>query len=147
MTSPKVTTAALFLRKDRQKPLPSASEDTQGIASFHSPQSSRESNGVGSPARSQASVQMSSPVAGPSSPRPLPSRVSELSRKLVERPGVTTLDLKRNSEMGSTRDDLLIDLLASEAIVDSRGCEILTSEEVEELKKVRTLSIGGIHMC
>ncbi|KAF9814377.1 hypothetical protein IEO21_05111 [Rhodonia placenta] len=135
VTSPKVTTAALFLRKDRQKPLPSASEDTQGIASFHSPQSSRESNGVGSPARSQASVQMSSPVAGPSSPRPLPSRVSELSRKLVERPGVTTLDLKRNSEMGSTRDDLLIDLLASEAIVDSRGCEILTSEEVEELKK------------
>ncbi|OSX59393.1 hypothetical protein POSPLADRAFT_1150078 [Postia placenta MAD-698-R-SB12] len=135
VTSPKVTTAALFLRKDRQKPLPSASEDTQGNASFHSPQSSRESNGVGSPARGQASVQMSSPVAGPSSPRPLPSRVSELSRKLVERPGVTTLDLKRNSEMGSTRDDLLIDLLASEAIVDSRGCEILTSEEVEELKK------------
>lgn len=39
--------------------------------------------------------------------------------------------------MGSVRDDLLMSLLASEAIVDSRGYEILSSEEVEELKKVR----------
>lgn len=37
------------------------------------------------------------------------------------------------------RDDLLMSLLASEAIVDSRGCEILSAEEVEELKKVCTL--------
>lgn len=37
--------------------------------------------------------------------------------------------------MLNIRDDLLIDLLASEAIVDSRGCQILSAEEVEELKK------------
>jgi hypothetical protein len=39
--------------------------------------------------------------------------------------------------MVDTRDELLMSLLASEAIVDSHECEILTSEEVEELKKVR----------
>ena len=39
--------------------------------------------------------------------------------------------------MGSVRDDLLMSLLASEAIVDSRGYEILSAEEVEEFKKVR----------
>lgn len=38
--------------------------------------------------------------------------------------------------MLNIRDDLLISLLASEAIVDSRGYEILSAEEVEELKKV-----------
>lgn len=38
--------------------------------------------------------------------------------------------------MVDTRDELLMSLLASEAIVDSRDCEILSSEEVEELKKV-----------
>jgi hypothetical protein len=31
----------------------------------------------------------------------------------------------------------LMSLLASEAVVDSRGSEILSSEEVEDLKKVR----------
>ena len=38
--------------------------------------------------------------------------------------------------MGSVRDDLLLSLLASEAIVDSRGYQVLGAEEVEELKKV-----------
>jgi Up-regulated During Septation len=36
----------------------------------------------------------------------------------------------------NTRDDLLMSLLASEAVVDSRGFEILSAEEVEELKRV-----------
>lgn len=39
--------------------------------------------------------------------------------------------------MVDTRDELLMSLLASEAVVDSREFEILSSEEVEELKKVR----------
>lgn len=39
--------------------------------------------------------------------------------------------------MLSSKDDLLMSLLASEAIVDSRGFEVLNAEEVEELKKVR----------
>ncbi|KAH9948730.1 Up-regulated during septation-domain-containing protein [Amylocystis lapponica] len=139
--SPKMATAALFFRKDKPRPpLPlqsstssissnRAAEDvTNGNASF---QSSRSSV---SPVRSQASsAQVSSPVAGPSSPRgPLPSRVSELSRKPVDR---SNGDVNRASGLYSTRDDLLFSLLASEAIVDSRSCEILSAEEVEELKK------------
>ena len=129
--SPKMTTAALFFRKDRQRPPPTASTTDEGHpagnGSFHSPHSSRGSNGF-SPARSNG--QLSSPGAGPSSPRPLPSRVSELSRKPVN------MDPRPTSVVYNARDDLLISLLASEAIVDSRGCEILSAEEVEELKKV-----------
>lgn len=134
--SPKTTTAALFLRKDRQRTLPAPSSSTAtlseedvGSLSFRS---SRDS--TGSPARSQSSTQVSSPVAGPSSPRALlPHRVSELSRK----PVASTTDGKRGSGLFNVRDDLLLDLLASEAIVDSRGYEVLSAEEVEDLKKVR----------
>ncbi|KAJ7639359.1 Up-regulated during septation-domain-containing protein [Roridomyces roridus] len=36
----------------------------------------------------------------------------------------------------NTRDELLMSLLASEAVVDSRDFEILSSEEVDDLKKV-----------
>jgi len=39
----------------------------------------------------------------------------------------------------NTRDALLLSLLSSEAMVDSRGYEILSAEEVEELKKVSPL--------
>jgi hypothetical protein len=37
----------------------------------------------------------------------------------------------------NVRDDLLMSLLTSEAVVDSREYEILSGEEVEELKNVR----------
>ena len=49
---------------------------------------------------------------------------------------------KRTSAPLNTRDELLISLMASEAVVDSRDFEILAAEEVDELKKVciRTLS-------
>ena len=43
--------------------------------------------------------------------------------------------------MVDTRDELLMSLLASEAIVESHDYEILSSEEVEELKKVRDLLV------
>ncbi|KAI0722322.1 Up-regulated during septation-domain-containing protein [Cerioporus squamosus] len=119
--SPK-TTAALFFRKDRQRPPPSSkSDEDTGNSSF---QSSRDSVDSG-----RTSTQPSSPVAGPSSPRmPIPIRVAELARKPVD-------GEKRTSVMFSSKDELLVSLLASEAIVDSRGCEILSAEEVEELKK------------
>lgn len=47
--------------------------------------------------------------------------------------------------MLNIRDDLLMSLLASEAIVDSRGFEVLSSEEVEELKKVRDIHTSCAH--
>jgi len=39
----------------------------------------------------------------------------------------------------NTRDALLLSLLSSEAMVESREYEILSAEEVEELKKVRAI--------
>ncbi|KAI9064871.1 hypothetical protein FKP32DRAFT_1610980 [Trametes sanguinea] len=125
--SPKMTTAALFFRKDRQRPPPGPSTSTKsdedtGNSSF---QSSRDSVDSG-----RTSTQPSSPVAGPSSPRmPMPMRVAELTRKPVDG------DSRRSSALLSSKDDLLMSLLASEAIVDSRGFEVLSAEEVEELKK------------
>jgi hypothetical protein len=41
----------------------------------------------------------------------------------------------------NTKDELIIELLASEAVVDSRDFEILDAEKVEDLKKVR-ITIG-----
>jgi hypothetical protein len=41
----------------------------------------------------------------------------------------------------NTKDELIIELLASEAVVDSRDCEILGSERVEQLKRVCARSI------
>ena len=67
----------------------------------------------------------------------MPQRVSQLSRKSIERVVPAGLDLeKRLSGTANMRDELLITLLASEAIVDSRGYDILSAEEVEEMKKV-----------
>jgi len=37
----------------------------------------------------------------------------------------------------STRDELLMSLMASEAAIDSKEFDILSAEEVEDLKKVR----------
>ena len=182
--SPK-TTAALFFRKDKQRPMRIPTDEEvpplptsaingngngngNGIAiggggggSFNgngkmmmvnsngiSSASPRSSNGGFSPSRSQTSpmspphphhsphhhhqhnVSSSSPTRIP----PLPHRVSQLSRKSVEK-GLS--EWKRSSSgMMDTRDELIMSLLASEAIVDSRGYEVLTAEEVEDLKKV-----------
>lgn len=45
--------------------------------------------------------------------------------------------VKRESVQLNTRDELLMSLLTSEAVVDSRSFEILSAEETEDLKKVR----------
>lgn len=181
--SPK-TTAALFFRKDKQRPMRIPTDEEvpplptsaingngngNGIAiggggggSFNgngkmmmvnsngiSSASPRSSNGGFSPSRSQTSpmspphphhsphhhhqhnVSSSSPTRIPPLP---PHRVSQLSRKSVEK-GLS--EWKRSSSgMMDTRDELIMSLLASEAIVDSRGYEVLTAEEVEDLKKV-----------
>ncbi|KDR84053.1 hypothetical protein GALMADRAFT_262408 [Galerina marginata CBS 339.88] len=59
----------------------------------------------------------------PSSSRPYSAR------KSVNAPS------KRLSSPLNTRDELLMSLMASEAVIDSRDFPILTAEEVEELKK------------
>ncbi|KAL5507937.1 hypothetical protein ACEPAH_5555 [Sanghuangporus vaninii] len=71
-----------------------------------------------------SAVRSSNIFSGPSSPsRPMPNRIAQLK------------PWKRASGPVDTRDELLMSLLASEAIVDSRDCDILHSEDVEELKK------------
>ena len=47
---------------------------------------------------------------------------------------------KQNSGVLNTRDELLMSLMASEAVVNSRGFDILTAEEVEDYKKVNSPS-------
>lgn len=81
------------------------------------------------PATSPTSNGRSSPAASSSSsPRVLPNRISRKS--------VPESEWKRTSAPLNNRDELLISLLASEAVVDSRGFDILPSEQVDDLKKV-----------
>ncbi|KAK7470289.1 hypothetical protein VKT23_001721 [Stygiomarasmius scandens] len=136
--SPKTTTAALFLRKDKQKPPPLP--DDNPLRSSRSSQSA-----PGSPAqrKSQSSSVSSSPIMRrqPLSPTAGPSSPQTPSKKPATRKPITQVDpeFKRTSGLLNTRDELLLSLLASEAVVDSRDFEILSSEEVDELKKEQQL--------
>jgi Up-regulated During Septation len=47
---------------------------------------------------------------------------------------------KNGSDPINTRDELLMMLLTSQAVLDSREFEILSAEEVDDLKKVRGLT-------
>lgn len=47
------------------------------------------------------------------------------------------IDVRQSSVPLNNRDELLMSLLASEAVLDSRDFEILSSEDVEDLKTVR----------
>ncbi|KAH7909402.1 Up-regulated during septation-domain-containing protein [Hygrophoropsis aurantiaca] len=146
-------TQGLTIRKDKQKQpsvaSPTALEEDSGNASFRSARSGSVTSSVASPTRSQVSFQrtppnrksslmngggsvVSSPVAGPSSPRVPPPNV------LRPRKSAGT-EWKRTSGLLNIRDDLLMSLLSSEAVVDSRECEILSAEEVEDLKKEHSL--------
>lgn len=69
-------------------------------------------------------------MSAPSSPV-IQNRVPRKSVNKVD------TDVKRSSGFSNIRDELLISLLASEAVVDCRDYAVLTSEEVEDLKKVR----------
>ena len=115
--SPKNTTAALFLRKNANKAPPQVQlPDGNSYGS-----DSRISNGSysSSSVRKSTTSSMASGSTGPSSPRvPIPT-------------------MKRESVQLNTRDQLLMSLLTSEAVVDSRSFDILSAEETEELKKVR----------
>ncbi|KAL1721714.1 Up-regulated during septation-domain-containing protein [Schizophyllum commune] len=120
-TSPKMNTAALFLRKDKQKappPPPLPNDDD-------SPGSSARTSGVSSMMTSQ----------GQTSATSSPSRPSMSLDKSTPIPGSSRSEWKRSSTLVNLRDELLVSLLASEAAIDSRDFEILSSEEVEDLKK------------
>ncbi|KAF7332435.1 hypothetical protein MKEN_00125400 [Mycena kentingensis (nom. inval.)] len=79
----------------------------------------QKSNGLPMSPKAAPARQLSSPLSRAPA---VPTRLSTSSRTAVQPPS-------------TTRDELLLSLLASEAVVDSRDFEILTSEEVEELKR------------
>ncbi|KAJ8463044.1 hypothetical protein ONZ45_g17722 [Pleurotus djamor] len=103
--SPKTSTAALFLRKERNRSQASIPADDL-------PRTPPYISSIPTPASSSSSP-----------PRVPPQRRSTGSER---RTPATELN---------TKDELLISLLASEAVVDSRAFDILGAEEVEELKR------------
>jgi hypothetical protein len=142
------TSSGLVIRKNTKPPLPASPtnfEDAPGTTSFQSANSASTSASVRSPAGSLSSYHVTSPTrkslpngggsvfgspkAGPSSPRVLPP-------SLVQPRNSDAAGWQRTSGLVNIRDELLTSLLTSEAVVDSRECEILSAEEVEELKKV-----------
>ncbi|KAK0461786.1 Up-regulated during septation-domain-containing protein [Desarmillaria tabescens] len=124
--SPKMTTAGLFLRKDRQKPPPPVADDDTIL------KSSLRSSNVSTSSLINSNGQLSGSPVGPSPPRGPPSRI--VTRKSVK-PLSMDSEYKRSSSRLNNRDELLLSLLASDAVVDSRDFEILSFEEVDELKK------------
>ncbi|KAF7355742.1 hypothetical protein MSAN_01492100 [Mycena sanguinolenta] len=105
------TTAPLSLRKDKQD----------------------EPEALKSPVRKPLSNGLPS-TPSPTKISPTKQLPSPLSRVPPPTSRLSTSRLATQSAF-NTRDELLISLLASEAVVDSRDFEILSSEEVEELKK------------
>lgn len=118
-----VSAAPVGLRKHRQNESNSVfndvshSRDSSGSSSFsalHNLPQYKSVNGNGRP------------VAGPSSP----------PKHTVFSPLTPNGQRRANQTPPITRDDLLVSLLTSEAVVDSREFEILSSEEIEDLKRV-----------
>lgn len=123
-----MTTAGLFLRKDRQKPPPfMTDDDIAPKSSYRSSNMSTSSFAIISNGQSP-----NPPIAAPSPSRTAPSRI--VTRKSVK-PSSVDSEHKRSSSRLNNRDELLLSLLASDAVVDSREFEILGFEEVDELKK------------
>ncbi|KAI9464303.1 dehydrase and lipid transport-domain-containing protein [Russula earlei] len=86
------------------------------------------------------------PVSGPSSAASSPTTLTPPPRR---KPPPSEWDetpspSPNGAPRANTRDALLLGLLSSEAIVDSREYEILSAEEVEELKKASVAIITTI---
>ncbi|KAF9450966.1 hypothetical protein P691DRAFT_809166 [Macrolepiota fuliginosa MF-IS2] len=133
------STAALFLGKKEKSRQPPPPEEEVTIGSPYS--ATRPLNGSGSHSKSLSQAQnkqhssssrssiRGGSRSGPSSP--------VMQHRIVARKSVSKLDteVKRSSGFSNTRDELLMSLLASEAVVDSREFTVLSSEEIEDLKK------------
>ena len=105
------STQPLFFKKKQQS---DDDNHSRSISTFSTP----------SPTRSSQYLLSNSPPS---------SSINRISRKSIN---LSDSGWKRNSGPLNTRDELLMSLMASEAVVDSRGFDILTAEEVEDYKKV-----------
>ncbi|KAI9431299.1 Up-regulated during septation-domain-containing protein [Lactarius indigo] len=85
------------------------------------------------------------PFAGPSSTNSSPTTTTPPLRRKApppeweEPPDLPPHPPTNGGQLVNTRDALLLSLMSSEAMVDSRGYEVLSAEEVEELKKEHTI--------
>ncbi|KAF5333673.1 hypothetical protein D9611_002692 [Ephemerocybe angulata] len=136
MTSPKAT-AGLSFKKD--KPRPTFSDDIEGLDSWGSSNQAQQQSAF-SPRSINRNDSLNSDThsfgSSASSPRRVPvNGERKLSRRSTDLSTDSAWIVKRNSTLSTTRDELLMSLMASEAVVDSRGYDVLTAEEVEELKK------------
>lgn len=85
--------------------------------------------------RSYSNFSTPSPTISTNNSSPSSPSLNRISRKYVN---LSESGWKRNSGPLNTRDELLMSLMASEAVVDSRSFDILTAEQVEDFKKVYT---------
>jgi hypothetical protein len=123
--SPNSQVPGLSIRKDRHlQRFALQAEDGDGINSSPSARSGSSISPFASPSGSQSSATTASPK--------LHGRTTDV---LFDSPKAGSSRL-RHSGLPNTRDELLMSLLASEAVIDSREVEILSAEVVEELKKV-----------
>ncbi|KAF8528783.1 Up-regulated during septation-domain-containing protein [Hysterangium stoloniferum] len=141
-TSPGTAPAALFIKKDNlssstRKPV---NADFKLLPSPPPVPSQPSYTNARGPVRSPPSPIGPSSTHPPqnygvrsSSPPSWPVDASKQSNSTVDN------GQKYTSTLVNPRDDLLISLLASEAAVDSRGFQILSSEEVDDLKREQQL--------
>ncbi|KAF8437196.1 Up-regulated during septation-domain-containing protein [Boletus edulis BED1] len=137
------STPGLVIRKERSKPSQVMSPTNWGGASVQSPRSVSTPASARSPTGSITSYSIASPSRRPvqdvaatilGSPTPSSTRVPPPSLSEPTQ-SESSVGWKRTSGLINLRDELLVSLLTSEAVVESRECEILSAEEVEELKK------------
>ncbi|KAF9534120.1 Up-regulated during septation-domain-containing protein [Crepidotus variabilis] len=127
--SPKASTTSSFINKKERKQPATNGVDNELQSPFSTP--SRTALNISS--RSQPDYPPSSPTRAqtmPSSPASVSSSRYSTRKSVNTDPG-----WKRLSGNLNTRDELLMSLIASEAVIDSREFDILSAEEVEELKK------------
>jgi hypothetical protein len=124
---PSRTTAALFLRKDKQRPVPVPSTDDGHVQ----PSSSTQALNLGRGSRNNSIALATSKLNGSVS-RASPGGASSGTAAL---PKLSTMN--GAGAVSNPGDQLFLSLLSSEAMVDSRDYHIMQAEEVEELKKVR----------
>ena len=140
-TNPDPKSSSSFYRANEPRPRQGSAWGSDGQRSSSLSSRSRSPSLAGhANLRSRPS---SPPRAGPSSFRPpLPSNIKTNGMDPRASPATSnaltssSLTWRHASTPLNTKDELLMSLLASQAVVDSKDSEILTADDVEELKRV-----------